>query len=262
MFSKKNYKGLDMSEEKIFSMQPVYDDVVVEVDDFYVKFNMFEDFKDPEEYVSIISKLEKLAMKHKIVVVDVNSFGGSMATLIHLINVLKKFEIFITINSSVAESAGMLLWMAGDFKFTYPYSSFMLHRESWGFFGKTKEQKIYASHSNKIWEMFFAPILGNILTKEELEIAEYTELWLTGKDMIERKVAFECPAVNVESMLSFFTKDLIILENVLFIRKDNGNFEIRRIGEVINEDVSFEELQENFLKSMLNTFESEKSEDI
>lgn len=155
----------------------------------HAKLNFFEDFDTIDNYVDIIARLEEMQKKYSVIIVDINSVGGNVATLIHIMNVIRKFELVITINSAEALSAGFILWCLGDIRIAYPHSSFMWHRESWGMFDKTNAQKRYAEHCQHIYDVQIRPIVSEVLTEDELKFGEETEYWILGQTLIDRGVA-------------------------------------------------------------------------
>jgi len=209
------------------------------MNEMYIKFNMFEDFSDIYDYVEIINKLERMQKKYKMIVVDINSPGGFMSTLIHLDSVIRKYDVVVTINSADASSAGLFLWLSGDFRFTHPYSSFMLHRESWGMYGKTSEQKKVVQHNEKIYELYLKPKLENIFTEEEILLAEHTEVWLTGQDLIDRKVCLNADQFDAEKILTPMTNLCNYNNNIAMIENNDNKYSIYEIKDCGLNDLSY-----------------------
>lgn len=207
-------------------LESYIDRIVVEKEGKYVKLNFFEDFREIEEYLFIIKKLEDLSEKYNIIVVDINSSGGYMQTLTHLVNVIRKFDFVITCNSSVCLSAGFILWCLGDIRLCYPYSEFMWHRESWGMYNKTGAQKRYANHNEKIYEIFIKDIVSDVLTDEQIKLGEETEVWLLGDEMIGQQIATDATSFDMSIILDNDHKTCIIGNKSIIVKNEDNKYDI------------------------------------
>lgn len=205
-------------------MEFLVDKIVVEKEGKYVKLNFFEDFNEIEDYLAIIEKLEALSEKYTTIIVDINSEGGYLRTLTHLVNVIKKYKFVVTINSSVALSAGFILWCLGDIRLAYPYSEFMWHRESWSIFGKTNNQKRYVEHNNYIYEIFIKDIVKDVLTKEQLELGEETEVYFLGEQLIKEGVAIDATNFNLDEILFLDNTYTCVVDDSCIAIKDGDLF--------------------------------------
>lgn len=222
------------------------DKIVVEKEGKYVKFNLFEEFREIEEYLLIIKKLEDLSEKYNVIFVDINSQGGYLQTLTHLVNVIRKFDFIITCNSSVCLSAGFTLWCLGDIRLSYPYSEFMWHRESWGMFNKTGSQKRYADHNEKIYEIFMKDIVSDVLTEEQIKLGEETEVWLLGDEMIEKQIATDATDFDLGIILDNDHKPCIMGEKSIIVKNEDDKYDIYS-KTPIGCDLRFKDIVEHIL---------------
>jgi ATP-dependent protease ClpP protease subunit len=61
-----------------------------------------------------------------------------------------------------------------------------------GMFGKTREMKDYGNFIERYQELFIENMVQkNILTEDEIEKGKLTQVWLLGKDLIERGAAID-----------------------------------------------------------------------
>src|SRR3972149_4514541 len=66
--------------------------------------------------------------ENSIVIVYINSFGGSVDTVSDLIFNLKRFKNLITVCSSVAESGGAFVFLQGKYRLITPNAYLMIHQ--------------------------------------------------------------------------------------------------------------------------------------
>lgn len=172
-------------------------------------------FGDPEDYAKELIELENLSDDYDTVYIHINSPGGRIHLLTEMISIFKKFENIITVGSGELASAGAMLWSIGDVRVLRPYTDFMIHRESYGISHlKTKQHADLAEHNQKIYTSLISDLFSDMLTDEEINKMEYTELYLTTDELIERGCA-----ISYEQFLDQDNSDMSI--SILFVA-DNG----------------------------------------
>lgn len=145
--------------------------------------------KEYPVYSDLLCDLKE-ADKEKQVHVWIHSCGGSVSTLIALIQQLEEFEYVVTIGLGEIDSAGFMLWCKGDERYLSPSTLCMYHAMSSGMGGKADEIKDYGDVLKK-YQGFFEQNVSQILTAEQIEKGRYTQIWILGNDLIDRKVAFD-----------------------------------------------------------------------
>lgn len=130
----------------------------------------------------------KQADKEKQIHVWIHSCGGSVSTLMALSQQLEEFEYVVTIGLGQIDSAGFMLWCFGDEKYLSPSTFCMFHAMSSGYGGKTDEIKEYGQFLKKYQDVLLEKVQG-ILTPEQIERGKYTQIWILGRDLIDKGVA-------------------------------------------------------------------------
>lgn len=152
-------------------------------------------FSFPDEDCTIYNDLLvdlKEADKSKEIHVWINSYGGSTSALVMLMQLLEQFEYIVTIGTGEIDSAGFDLWAIGDERYIHSKSICMYHTLSSFFDGKASELKKWGNFISRYSLEFEQMIKAkNILTQEELERGKLTEVYLLGKDLIDRGSAID-----------------------------------------------------------------------
>ncbi|MBQ7395637.1 MAG: ATP-dependent Clp protease proteolytic subunit [Lentisphaeria bacterium] len=128
--------------------------------------------------------------KSKEVHVFVGSFGGEVAALNMILQQLITYEHRVGINLGTACSCGWMLLFACQERYVSPFSQAMYHDISSYCGGKHAELQLSAEFMGR-WqdELLKITDTANVLTEKELELGRTTEVWLTGKDLIDRGAA-------------------------------------------------------------------------
>ena len=128
--------------------------------------------------------------KSKEVHVFVGSFGGEVAALNMILQQLMTYEHRVGINLGTACSCGWMLLFACQERYVSPFSQAMYHDISSYCGGKHSELQHSAEFMGR-WqdELLKITDTAKVLTKKELELGRTTEVWLTGKDLIDRGAA-------------------------------------------------------------------------
>ena len=134
----------------------------------------------------------------------IDSPGGDCSTLEMLASEIRKFAQVITVCRGHAMSAGFLLWLIGDERYVTPGAALMFHEATHlGWLDiKTKEVKNWNEFSLKLNKQLLKEFqVEDFLTADELKLGETSEVWFTGQDMIDRKLAL--PYDNYNHRLTF-----------------------------------------------------------
>lgn len=132
----------------------------------------------------------KEADKTKELHIFVGSYGGSVHCLNMLIQQITRFKYVVGINLGYACSCGFMLLAYCNEIYTTEYATFLYHSMSSLMYGKVSENKNSITFQEKWWNILLDNSnVKKILTQEELKLGETSEVWLTGKDLIERHIA-------------------------------------------------------------------------
>jgi len=142
--------------------------------------------EEPEYCIDSLNKLELMSEKYDVLEVIINSPGGSLNTMVDIISIFKHFRYIITIGKGECSSASFMLWALGNIRVVTDYSMYMSHRESYGLYGKTSEHRDVANILGTVYAEMFEICFGDLLTREEKQIAERSEVWISYKDLLKR----------------------------------------------------------------------------
>ena len=129
-------------------------------------------------------------MKDKEVHVFVGSFGGEVTALNMILQQLLTYQYRVGINLGTACSCGWMLLFACQERYVSPFSQAMYHDISGFCGGKHTELQRNAEFIGR-WQKELLKITdtAKVLTEKELELGRTTEVWLTGRELIERGAA-------------------------------------------------------------------------
>lgn len=148
----------------------------------------------------IISDL-KAADKSKEIHIFVSSFGGYVNCLNMLLQQITQFKHRVGINLGTACSCGFMLLAYCEELYTSAYSMFMYHEMFTVSIGKVEELRNKNEFEKNWWSMLVDnSYIIEILTPEEIEQGKLTEVWITGKELIERGVANDYNEYNARMM--------------------------------------------------------------
>lgn len=135
------------------------------------------------------SMLYQYAEEYPTLLIYLNSPGGAVTTMVELLSIMDKFKTTITVATGEIASAGFFIWCAGQIRVIQPYCSVMSHRESYGGIAKTQQHIDQAVHVNELYAGMIEDVCGGVLTEEEVERIKYTEVFFSGKELINREQA-------------------------------------------------------------------------
>ena len=129
-------------------------------------------------------------IKEKEVHVFVGSFGGEVAALNMILQQLLTYQYRVGINLGTACSCGWMLLFACHERYVSPFSQAMYHDISTVYGGKHTELQRTAEFMGR-WQKELLKITdtAKVLTEKELELGRTSEVWLTGRELIDRGAA-------------------------------------------------------------------------
>ena len=128
--------------------------------------------------------------KDKEVHVFIGSFGGEVAALNMILQQLLTYKYRVGINLGTACSCGWMLFFACQERYVSPFSQAMYHDISSICMGKHSEMQRSAEFISR-WqkELLKCTDAGKFLTPRELELGQTSEVWFTGRELVERGAA-------------------------------------------------------------------------
>ena len=128
--------------------------------------------------------------KRKEVHVFVGSFGGEVAALNMILQQLLTYDYRVGINLGTACSCGWMLLFACQERYVSTFSQAMYHDMATVCGGKHSELQRNAEYMAR-WQQELLKITdtAKVLTEKELELGRTSEVWLTGRELIERGAA-------------------------------------------------------------------------
>ena len=119
------------------------------------------------------------------------SQGGSIQTMIELLNIFKNYNVETHLISE-AKSAGTFIFLAGQKRIAYEGSIFLAHTPKMDAFGDIhlidKKIDIFKKKTNFLVEKYYKPYFS----RKEIEyIMNGGEIYLTHRDLYDRKMATE-----------------------------------------------------------------------
>jgi len=158
----------------------------------YIMLDKEFDEKSISPIIKAIKLLNILPNKPKRILLDINSPGGKLWSLTHLLQTMKESKIPVdTHTSGLAASCGCLLLMAGRNRTATRGSDIMSHQYAWNASGKEHELygrvKAFKNGSKRMIEMY------KLYTgKSERYIRKFllcpTDQWLTANEAKKHKI--------------------------------------------------------------------------
>ena len=160
-----------------------------EMDSAFLQGGPLPLFRSNSLLTDIILDMRK-GCKQKEVHVFVGSFGGEVAALSMILQQLLCYPHRVGINLGTACSCGWMLLFACPERYVSPFSQAMYHDMSIMTMGKHTELRSNAEFM-ALWqkELLHVTDTQKVLTERELELGRTSEVWLTGRQLIERGAA-------------------------------------------------------------------------
>ncbi len=147
--------------------------------------NCGEDKKQNADLCDVVIKLMN-ADALKELHVFIYSIGGDIGILSTLLQAVKRFRRTVAVNLGVADSCGWVLFFSCNERYASPHSEFLYHEASFNLNGKVKEHILFSQFTEKLLSQLFSGDVTLYLTDDEKALGKTTEVFLTGKDIIER----------------------------------------------------------------------------
>lgn len=179
-------------------------------------------FPDPNQIGEQILQLSNLSESYDVVLVTINSPGGDAASLSDILSVLKQYQTCITVGVGMVASAGFLLWGAGDVRVVKEYTTFMAHRESYIYHGKTAQHTDLSQHWESVGDRMMKELIGPYLTVEELEKSRYTEVFLNDVTMLERRSGISWLEFQKRDNMGFPSATVVEIDDVEYTLVGDG----------------------------------------
>lgn len=217
-----------------------------------------DEFPSSGRFNSVITDILidlKEAVKTKELHIFINSIGGVLTTLTALMQQIREFEYIVTVVMGEADSAGFMLWALGDEKYCSKYSQLMYHSASTLMEGKLSELANYSEHMMDSMQIIAEELhIEDLLTKEEIEKGEHTEVWISGKELINRGKAKDYSEyVNREILKGVLVIDMdnmLLKQNPnthkfeVYLKEDEAKdftyYDIRK--QLMNKDITYEDI--------------------
>lgn len=159
---------------------------LVFTDDFIVPSSGVDGLKQYTIITDVLMDMRN-ADHDKELHIFIGSYGGMTHALNMILQQVLEFKHRVAINLGMADSCGWMLTFACQERYGSPYSEYVYHEMSCFGFGKISEIKNNNEFCRNWWnELFERTDTKNVLTEEELKLGETSEVWLTGRQLIER----------------------------------------------------------------------------
>lgn len=202
------------------------------------------------EFVGVMTFLEDLD-EIDTVEIRLNSPGGSVLAGFSMYSAIKSSsKNTVTINEGVCASICSVLFLAGQTRIAFDYSTFMIHNAHGG--GENALEAI-----NESIQVIYQPFLGD----ESIQLME-DETWMNAKTMLERNIATE---ITITKDMNKIIKQILALTNKLVeskTEKEDTKMESKLLNEaeVETEEIQSEITEEEVIESEVEV-EAEAVED-
>ena len=178
--------------------------------------------------------------KSREVHVFVGSFGGEVAALNMILQQLLTYQYRVGINLGTACSCGWMLLFACQERYVSPFSQAMYHDISSLCLGKHSEVQRSAEFMNR-WqkELLKCTDTEKFLTKKEMELAHTSEIWFTGRELIERGAAKNYDEY-LKRRIPFPAHDVVHVGCDLYAKNYDGKWE--RLAKTDDAPLTYPEL--------------------
>lgn len=171
----------------------------------------------------------KNADKNKELHIFIGSFGGEVVCLNMIFQQVLSFKYRVGINLGMADSCGWMLYFTCQERYTSKFSQFMYHEMSTFTHGKVKEIERHVNYDKKWWnELIKHTDSEKVLTKEELRLGESTEIYLTGREIIERGFALDYEKYLDRTCLTK-ENNIFKIKDKLYLKEESGDCYIEYI---------------------------------
>lgn len=180
----------------------------------------------PKNNVFEMATINNLSDYYDTVVVYINSQGGQMAVLTELASAIRKYNTVITVGTGVVASAAFMLWVLGDVRVVQDYTVFMAHRESYGMEGKTAHHVQLANFNNDLFSKMAGEYFEGLLTEEEMEKIEHSEVFLSSEEIIARDCAITWNQFVERDDLHTESRAIVNIDGVFYLSEGSILMEV------------------------------------
>lgn len=183
-------------------------------------------FNGDKSYTTITDIVNDMreADKSKELHIFVGSYGGAVSCLNMILQQVQEFDYRVGINLGMACSCGFMLLSYCHERYTSPYAKWMYHEMSGPTWGKVEENSRITEFHKNWWDILVnGSFCKQILTEKELEDGKLTEVWLTGRELIRRRVAYDYTEYHKRSVLSPDSSGFYIINDEVW-RKEGDNY--------------------------------------
>lgn len=148
---------------------------------------LIDEIGEPRSFMKWFDILQT-AGEDDIVVIHVNSPGGSLWTALQIVTQIKmcQAQVLCQIEAACCSAATMIA-LACDGLYCYPFAHMMIHTSSGVQIGKQSDLKKSEEFFNPWLEDFFNEIYKHFLTKKEIQsVLNGTDMWLRSEEVMER----------------------------------------------------------------------------
>lgn len=146
-----------------------------------------EDIGEPSDYREDFLTF-RAATQNDVIQLMCNSNGGSLQTLIQLINNIRACDAHIVTQiEGVAHSAASALFLAGQEYVVAPNTCMLIHESTFGVMESSAKLHAHVDFSKKHTRACFEDFYHNFLTPEEIDsVLQGHDMWLDSDEIIER----------------------------------------------------------------------------
>jgi len=151
------------------------------------EFNLDEDIKEPSYYRNLIEVLNN-ATEQDLVVLNINSFGGHLASAISIIDALRntRANTLAWISGSAYSAAGLIALSCQNVE-VGEFATLMCHNSQYGLGGYTTDIKDRALFEHKMTSKIMQSVYRFFLSPEEIEsVLMNKTIWMDSDEIIER----------------------------------------------------------------------------
>lgn len=207
-------------------------------------FGNLESSNDNSLYIDIIRGLNT-ADHSKELHVFINSYGGSIDTLVMFMTAISQFSWVVTIGMGTVMSAGFVLWCMAPERYASPVSNFLHHAWSSFMYGPRSRIEGLANVNTKRDDILDEYVgVAGVLTPEEMKRAKDADIFLLGDDLLKRGA---CNHIDdYYTRPKFEIGNHIVIGEELYIQEKDGTF--RKVQKSKGKPLTYADLlQKNYL---------------
>lgn len=150
-------------------------------------FYLYDEIGPIGEYVDMIHSIIG-AEEGDEIHIRLASPGGNLDTMVALLHAMGQCKgTIITHADSEIASAATWLFLAGDVPMIYPYSTFMFHNASGGFYGKVQETMSRVHSMERLVGVLMEDYLSPFFTETEIaDMKNGKDFYFDAQEMVDR----------------------------------------------------------------------------